>query len=213
MLRLVVLISGNGGNLQAILENIQRGFLQAEVAAVISNNPDAFGLERARSFGVPAIVCDHKAFANRRDFEIALEKHINHYAPDYIVLAGFMRILSADFIATYPHRILNIHPALLPRHKGLHTHRQVLASGDSQHGATVHVVTPELDAGQLLAHSTLPVLDSDTESSLQARVFQLEHRLYSQVLAWLSEGRLHYDEHTDAFLFDQQTLPPQGRLV
>lgn len=210
MLNLVVLISGNGGNLQSILDHISSGKLKATIKAVISDNADAFGLERARKAHINTLVCERQTFDSRKAFETALRHHIDALEPDYVVLAGFMRVLSADFVQAYPQGILNIHPSLLPKYKGLHTHQRVLEAGDKQHGATVHVVTPELDSGQLLAYSSLEVLEEDTVSSLQQRVFELEHRLYPQVLIWLSEGQLYYDRHTNGFCFNQKALPAQG---
>ncbi len=188
MKSVVILISGRGSNMEAIL----RARLPLEIRAVISNRPDAGGLATARSHGIPARAIDHRGFASRDAFDAALAEAIDSYSPDFIVLAGFMRILTAEFIARYPRRIVNIHPSLLPAFPGLHTHRQALDSGVKIHGATVHFVTPALDHGPIILQAAVPVMGDDTEDSLAARVLAQEHRIYPQALRWLCEGRLEF---------------------
>ncbi|WML92491.1 phosphoribosylglycinamide formyltransferase [Thiothrix lacustris] len=187
---LVVLISGSGSNLQAILKAIQTGRLQARIAAVISNRPDVYGLQRAAEAGIPTAVVDHTAFANRDGFDETLQQQIDSFKPDLVVLAGFMRILTPAFVRHYQGRMLNIHPSLLPLYKGIHTHRRVLEDGGDEHGVSVHFVTPELDGGPLIMQAKVPVLPSDSETSLAERVQVQEHVIYPQVVKWFVEGRL-----------------------
>ncbi len=188
-LSVVVLISGSGSNLQAII-NDAAGELPAKVAAVISNREDAYGLERARTAGIETRVLNHKPYANREAYDRALIKLIDSFQPDLVVLAGFMRILSPLFVQHYQGRLLNIHPSLLPRHKGLHTHRQALEAGDTVHGASVHFVTEELDGGPVILQAKVPVEAGDTEEQLAARVLKQEHIIYPQVISWFAEGRI-----------------------
>ncbi len=192
-LRLVVLISGRGSNLQAILDQSISGELPAEVVAVISNQPGVYGLERARRVGVPALELDHRNFADRPDFESALINLMDDYQPDLVILAGFMRILTAGFTEHYRGRLLNIHPSLLPKFQGLHTHEKALAAGETEHGATIHFVTAELDGGPLIVQARVPVLPDDDPDRLAGRVLAQEHRLYPQAIRWLAEGRLKLD--------------------
>ncbi len=184
----VILISGRGSNMRSIVE-ARTGL---RVKAVISNRPEAQGLEWARSQGIPAITVDHKAHATREAFDAALADEIDRHAPDLILLAGFMRILTPAFMARYPRRILNIHPSLLPSFPGLHTHRRALDAGVKLHGCTVHVVTSALDAGPIVAQAAVPVLAGDTEESLAARVLEAEHRIYPQVVRWFLEGKVEF---------------------
>jgi phosphoribosylglycinamide formyltransferase 1 len=189
MLSIVILISGRGSNMEAIL----RAALPIRVRAVIANRPDAAGLATAGAAGIDTAIVDHKSFATRDAFDDALANVIDDYQPDYIVLAGFMRVLGSAFIARFRHRILNIHPSLLPAFPGLHTHEQALHAGVRLHGATVHVVTPELDHGPILAQAAVPVLADDTASSLAARVLAQEHRMYPEVLRLLATGDIKID--------------------
>jgi len=184
----VVLISGRGSNMRSIVE-ARTGL---DVKAVISNRPDAPGLAWARSQGLPAIALDHKAHATREAFDAELAAAIERLAPDLVLLAGFMRILTPEFIARFPRRILNIHPSLLPAFPGLHTHRRALEAGVKLHGCTVHLVTPELDSGPIVAQAAVPVLRGDTEETLAARVLEAEHRVYPQVVRWFLEDRVEF---------------------
>lgn len=184
----VILISGRGSNMQALVE-AKPGL---DFRAVIANRPAAGGLEWAASRGIATRVVDHKAFASREAFDAALAQAIDAHAPDYLFLAGFMRILTAGFIDRYPRRILNIHPSLLPSYPGLDTHRRAIEAGVKLHGATVHFVTPALDHGPILVQAAVPVLDGDTEEALAARVLAQEHRIYPQAARWLAEGRVEF---------------------
>jgi phosphoribosylglycinamide formyltransferase-1 len=161
-----------------------------EVRAVISNRPDAAGLEWARGQGLETQVVDHRGFGSREAFDAALAEAIGQRAPDYLLLAGFMRILTQGFVERFPNRILNIHPSLLPAFTGLHTHRRALAEGVKLHGATVHFVTPELDHGPIIVQGAVPVMPGDTEEALAARVLAVEHRIYPQAARWLVEDRV-----------------------
>ena len=183
---IVILISGRGSNMDAILD----AGLPLTIKAVISNRPDASGLVSASQRGVTTRVVDHKSHASREAFDAALANTIDRFAPDYIVLAGFMRVLTEGFVNRYPQRILNIHPSLLPAFPGLHTHRQALAAGVKNHGATVHFVVPRLDHGPVIVQATVPVLPGDDEAALGQRVLAVEHQIYPQALRWLAEGRV-----------------------
>lgn len=189
-IRLVVLISGRGSNLQAILDQAASGTLPAEVAAVISNRPGVQGLERAQRAGVPTLELDHKPYADRPAFEAALIERIDQYQPDLVILAGFMRVLTAGFTEHYRGRLFNIHPSLLPKFRGLHTHERAIAAGESEHGASIHFVTAELDGGPVIVQARVPVLPDDDPDTLAARVLEQEHRLYPQAIRWFAEGRL-----------------------
>lgn len=196
-LRLLVLISGRGSNLLAIARACHDGRLNATVVGVRSDVADAPGLESARALGLDA---DAVPFVPpRAAFERSLMQSIDACRPDLVVLAGFMRVLSADFVAHYPQGILNIHPSLLPEYKGLHTHERVLAAGEWQHGASVHLVTAALDGGPLLMQARVPVLATDTPATLSARVQIEEHKLYPLVLQRIAEGRLTWDDGTPRF--------------
>ncbi len=186
MKSIVILISGRGSNMEAIVN----AALPVEIRAVIANRPDAKGLQFADAHGIATDVVDHKAFAARENFDVALANAIERHHPDFIVLAGFMRVLSETFIAQFANRIVNIHPSLLPAFPGLHTHRQALLAGVKLHGATVHFVTPTLDHGPIIAQAAVPVMPNDTEAILAARVLVQEHRIYPMALKWLAEGRL-----------------------
>lgn len=193
MKNLVILISGSGSNMQAIVQTALRddwpGRLQARVAAVISNRPDCGGLQKARAMGVATEVVDHRAFATlpepRKAFDAALADVIDRHAPDLLVLAGFMRILTPDFVRRFSGRMVNVHPSLLPAFAGLHTHRRAIEAGCRIAGATVHRVTEELDHGPILDQVVVPVLRGDDEVSLAARVLSQEHRMYPRVIAQL----------------------------
>lgn len=191
-LPIVVLISGSGSNLQALIDSSQNG-APFEVVAVISNRDDAYGLERARSTGITTATLPFQGFESREAYDSALQQLIDGFKPELVVLAGFMRILTDDFVDHYSGRMVNIHPSLLPRHRGLHTHARAIEAGDREHGATVHFVTPELDAGPIIIQAEVPVLNTDTPEQLAARVLEQEHRIYPQAVSWFAEGRLTLD--------------------
>jgi phosphoribosylglycinamide formyltransferase-1 len=194
-LPLVVLVSGSGSNLQAIIDQATQD-LPVEIRAVISNRQDAYGLERARKAGIETRVLDHKPYPDRESYDQALIQLIDEFQPRAVALAGFMRILSAGFVHHYRGRLFNIHPSLLPKYRGLHTHRKALEAGDKTHGASVHFVTEELDGGPLVLQVRVPVEEGDTEESLGARVLTQEHVIYPQVLRWFAEGRIQMgDDH------------------
>jgi phosphoribosylglycinamide formyltransferase-1 len=182
MKNIVILISGGGSNMAAIVRAARQEQWPARIAAVISNKADAGGLQFAAEQGIPTVVVDHMHYASREAFDGALREAIDAYAPDLVVLAGFMRILTAPFVEHYAGRMLNIHPSLLPKYPGLHTHRQALAAGDAQHGATVHVVTAELDHGPMLDQAVIDILPGDTETSLAQRLLVEEHKLYPRAI-------------------------------
>jgi phosphoribosylglycinamide formyltransferase-1 len=190
-----VLISGRGSNLQAIIDAIRDGRLDARVAIVISNRADAPGLERARAAGVDTLVRDHKAWPSREAYETVLVEDLRARHVDLVCLAGFMRLLGVTFVNAFPDRILNVHPALLPSFPGLHAQRQAVEHGVKISGATVHVVTADLDAGPIILQASVPVLDADTEDSLSARILEAEHRIYPEAIqrllngAWRVDGR------------------------
>ena len=213
-IRLVVLISGRGSNLQAILDQAASGELPVEVAAVISNRPGVAGLERARQAGVPALELDHKNFPDRPTFEAALIELIDRHRPDLVALAGFMRLLTAGFTEHYQGRLLNIHPSLLPKFRGLHTHERALAAGETEHGASIHFVTAELDGGPVIVQARVPVLPGDDPDTLAARVLEQEHRLYPLAIRWFAEGRLRLREERVWFdgkpLVEPLRMPPCG---
>lgn len=206
----VVLISGSGSNLQALIDAIAAG-LPARIGAVISNRADAYGLVRAQNAGIATAVLDHKGFDGREAFDRALIERIDAQRPDLVVLAGFMRILSAEFVRHYAGRLLNIHPSLLPRYKGLHTHQRALEAGDAEHGCSVHFVTEELDGGPLVVQAVVPVLNGDTPDSLAQRVQRGEHHIYPLAVRWFAEGRLRLGEQ--GVELDGQPLPASGRQV
>jgi len=210
-LNLVVLISGSGSNLQALIDAVQTGALPVRIQAVIANNPDAFGLERARRAGIEARVLNHQDFSNRDSFDAALMDLIDRFAPGLVVLAGFMRILTPGFVTHYQGRLLNIHPSLLPKYRGLHTHERVLAAGDHEHGATVHFVTEELDGGPAILQARVPVEPGDDAAQLAARVLTQEHRIYPQVVRWFAQGRLLLSDDGRPRL-DGESLPAPLRL-
>lgn len=193
MKNIVILISGRGSNMEALIAARDAGLLPVNIAAVISNRPDAAGLATAAQAGIATCHLDHKAFAGREAFDAALAACIDGFSPDLVVLAGFMRILGEGFVRHYEGRLMNIHPSLLPSFPGLHTHQRALEEGVRIHGCTVHFVTPTLDHGPVIIQAAVPVLDSDSESSLAARVLRQEHRIYPQAVRWFAEGRLHLD--------------------
>lgn len=203
---IVVLISGNGTNLLALIEaSVTSNF---KISAVISNNPEAFGLQRAERDNIPTLTIDHHDYSSREQFDLALIEAIDKINPGLIVLAGFMRILSEKFVQHYRGRILNIHPSLLPKYMGTNTHQRVLAAGETEHGVSIHFVTEELDGGPVIAQTTVPVYAADTPEELAARVAVKEHSLYPRVVSWFANDRLHMQDN-HAYL-DQEKLPPTG---
>lgn len=209
-IRLVILISGRGSNLQAILEQAASGVLAVEIAAVISNRPGVLGLERARQAKVPALTLDHKDYSDRRAFETALMTLIDGYQPDLVILAGFMRILTPQFTEHYRGCLLNIHPSLLPKFRGLHTHERAIAAGETEHGASIHFVTAELDGGPVIVQAHVPVHSGDDADTLAARVLEQEHRLYPQAIRWFAESRLRLTG--EQVFFDGHPLAQPLRL-
>ena len=190
LLRVVVLVSGRGSNLKAIAAAADAGALPIRIAAVVSDRADAGALDWARDRGIPAAVLSPRDFADRAAYGRALGDLVEGYAPQLVVLAGFMRILSDDFVLRFAGRMLNIHPSLLPRYPGLHTHRRALEAGDREHGASVHFVTPELDGGPVVLQARVPVLPGDDEDTLAARVLREEHVIYPRCVGWFAAGRL-----------------------
>lgn len=189
MAPIAILISGNGSNLQAIIDAIDAG-LPAKIVVVVSNKADAYGLERAKNAHIPTEVLSHQEYKTREAYDEALKMLLEKYQPKLIVLAGFMRILTPKFVNHFKNRILNIHPSLLPKYPGLHTHTQVLENGDKTHGITVHIVTTELDAGPILGQAEFEVAPEDTEDTLKQKVQKLEHQLYPEVIMkWIKDHR------------------------
>ena len=192
-LRVAVLISGRGSNMVSLIEAAKAADYPAAIVLVISNNPDAAGLAYAREAGIPTAVVDHRPFReNRTAFEQALDAQLDAHRIDLLCLAGFMRLLTADFVRRWSGRMLNIHPALLPQFKGLHTHRRALEAGAREHGATVHFVVPEMDSGPIVLQGSVPVREGDTEETLARRVLEVEHRIYPQALRMVAEGRAKF---------------------
>lgn len=189
--RFVILISGQGSNMQAIVRACQSGECAADVVAVIASRADTPGLTWATALGIQTLGLPHTAYPNRDAFDAALADAIEQFAPDYILLAGFMRVLTPRFVERFAGRLINIHPSLLPSFPGLHTHAQALATGVQSHGCTVHFVTPVLDHGPIIAQGVVPVLSQDTPESLASRVLGMEHIIYPQVAVWLAQGRVH----------------------
>ncbi len=206
--RLAVLISGSGTNLQAIIDQIQAGDLDAEIVLVLSNRADASGLQRAQAAGIATATVAHGDYPDRLQFDQAMIARIDAYQPDTVVLAGFMRILTPTFVRHYAGRLINIHPSLLPRYPGLNTHQRALQAGDSEHGCSIHFVTEELDGGPVIAQAVVPVRPNDTVESLSKRVQLSEHQLYPLVLDWRSQDRVSLTDK--GVLLDDQLLPPQG---
>ncbi|KVC53832.1 phosphoribosylglycinamide formyltransferase [Burkholderia stagnalis] len=193
MKKLVILISGRGSNMEAIVRACAQERWPAQVAAVIANRPDAAGLAFAASHGIATAVVDHRSFDDRDSFDAALADEIDRFAPDLVILAGFMRILTPAFVRRYEGRMLNIHPSLLPSFKGIHTHQAALDAGCALHGATVHFVIPELDSGAIVAQGAVPVRAGDDAAALAQRVLALEHVLYPRAVRWFVDGRLRLD--------------------
>ena len=203
---IVVLISGSGSNLQALIDaSTDADFT---ISAVLSNRPQAYGLERAARSGITTRVIDHTDYSDRAEFDTALLNAIEDYQPRLVVLAGFMRLLGGEFVRHFAGRIINIHPSLLPKYPGTNTHQRAIDAGDTEHGVSVHFVTEEMDGGPIIAQERVPVLPEDTAEQLAARVLEREHQLYPAVVRWFAAGRLQMnDNHA---LLDDTLLPPQG---
>ncbi len=208
MKRILVLISGNGSNLQTILDSCADGKIAGQVVGVISNKADAYGLVRAKEAGVATAILAQQQFASREEYDAALLALMNDYQPDLVVLAGFMRILSADLVRHFAGRMVNIHPSLLPKYQGLHTHQRAIDAGDDEHGASVHFVTEELDGGPVILQARVPIFEGDTAEEVAARVQVQEHSIYPLVVQWFCEGRLQMLEA--AALLDGALLGPAG---
>ena len=187
---IVVLISGSGSNLQAIIDAVAASDLAVEIRAVVSNRPGAAGLDRAHRAGIPARVLDHRGFPDRDAFDAALAALVDAYHPALVVLAGFMRVLTGAFVAHYEGRLINIHPSLLPEFPGLDTHRRALAAGVKEHGVSVHFVAPEVDGGPIIAQARVPVLEGDDPDTLARRVLEREHEILPDAIGWFAQGRL-----------------------
>lgn len=207
MTSIVILISGRGSNMEAIVNAAKNEAWPAKIAAVISNRPEAGGLDFARSHGIETAVLDHRAYTDRASFDAQLVELIDSFKPDLVVLAGFMRILTGDFVRHYEGRLLNIHPSLLPLFPGLHTHEQALEAGVAEHGATVHFVTEALDHGPMVIQASVPVLPGDTPDSLAQRVLKQEHVIYPRAVRWFIDNRLS--------ISDNRVLvsPPEAQLL
>jgi len=201
---MAVLISGGGSNLQSIIDHVTKNNIHAEIACVISNNPDAYGLVRAEKANIPTHVIDHKTHNSREAFDAELVNTLAVYNIKLIVLAGFMRVLSPTFINEYSENILNIHPSLLPEYPGLHTHKRVLNAGDKEHGCSVHFVTAALDEGPLVIQAKVAVEKTDTVETVAARVLEKEHIIYPLAVKWFCESRLTLNE--DQPYFDNELL-------
>lgn len=207
----VVLISGSGSNLQAIIDEVTAGELPLEIAAVISNVPEAYGIQRAEEAEIKTHSLDHRKFAQRELFDAELIRTIEQYQPDIVVLAGFMRILSNDFVNRYLGKLVNIHPSLLPKYPGLNTHQRAIDAQDKHHGVTIHYVIPELDAGPNIVQAKVEITENDTPETLASRVQQQEHVIYPIVLKWFSEGRLALNGNHATL--DGQQLPDTGLVL
>ncbi|WDE10055.1 phosphoribosylglycinamide formyltransferase [Thalassomonas haliotis] len=206
--RILVLISGSGSNLQALLDASRADDYPGEVVAVIANKADAYGLTRAENAGVDAIALSHTSFGSREAYDQALIEKIDAYQPDLVVLAGFMRILTPGFVQHYSGKLLNIHPSLLPKYQGLNTHQRAIDAGDREHGVSVHFVTEELDGGPVILQAKVPVFPEDQASDLASRVHEQEHRIYPLVVKWFCQQRLCM--LNDQALLDNQPLPLSG---
>ncbi len=208
---IVVLVSGNGSNLQAIIDQVEQNKINGRVTAVIANKASAYGLTRAEQAGIPGIFIDHKSFDSRDAYDTKMMEVIDQYQPDLIVLAGFMRILTPAFVDHYQGRMLNIHPSLLPKYKGLDTHQRAIDAGDHEHGASVHFVTPELDGGPVVLQSKVPIFSEQDPVELAERVQEQERKMYPLVVSWFCDGRLIMLENKA--ILDGETLSEMGHAI
>lgn len=207
-MRIVVLISGSGSNLQALLDACSDGRIQGQIVAVISNKAGVKGLSRAAAAGVPSQVLEHTHYPSREAFDAALQQCIQSHHPDLIVLAGFMRILTPEFVSQFEGKLINIHPSLLPKFPGLHTHQRALEAGETEHGASVHFVTGELDGGPIIIQGRVPVLPEDTAETLAARVLEQEHIIFPQAVQACLSGQVRYQN--GCAQWQGQPLAPTG---
>jgi phosphoribosylglycinamide formyltransferase-1 len=206
-LRVAVLISGSGSNLQAIIDGRDAGTLDIDIAAVVSNQPNAYGLQRARNAGIDTHCLQHSKFTDRESFDNAMAQLLGQYRPELVLLAGFMRVLTAKFVAEFEGKLLNIHPSLLPLYPGLDTHRRVLEAGDTWHGSTVHYVSEELDGGPAIIQGRVRVEREDEPDTLAQRVLKVEHRIYPRAVQLISEGRVRYADKL-AWLDGKRIIEP-----
>ncbi len=212
MKNIVILISGRGSNMQAIVKKCQQENWNAKLSAVISNRADAAGLSFAQESGIPTAVLSHKDFPDRASYDAALVEIVDSYQPDIVVLAGFMRILTSEFVEHYQGRLLNIHPSLLPNFRGLHTHQQAIDAGVRVHGATVHFVTSELDGGPIIAQAVVPVMPDDDEDTLADRVLEQEHKIFPRVVKWMVDDLLKTTEEGKV-VFDKRVVEELGYVI
>lgn len=208
---LAILISGNGSNLQAIIDAIAANKLSAQISVVLSDRSDALGLERAKKAGIETVILEPKNYITREDFDLALKNKLDKYSPDLVILAGFMRILSGFFVRAFKGHLINIHPALLPKYKGLNTYQKALDAREKEHGTTVHLVTEALDGGPIIAQSKLSIAPGETLESLKKRTQLLEHHLYPEVIRWFAEGKL--EVLPQGIFFEGKEIPFGGILV
>lgn len=208
MKNIVILISGGGTNLQAIIDAIEVGNVPGKICAVISNKAQAYGLKRAANYGITQHVIDHKAFPDRESFDASLKQQIEVYQPDIVVLAGFMRILTDDFVTHFLGRLINIHPSLLPKFKGLNTHARAISTGEKFHGASVHFVTPELDDGPVIVQCLVPIIDKETEDSLKVKVHKVEHLIYPYAVKLICENKIKMNSNGVQYM--DELLPETG---
>ena len=206
--RIVVLISGSGSNLQAIIDACKNQQIAADIAMVISNRPNVYGLQRAEQAGIANTCIDHTAFASRDSFDQALSEKLNAINPNLIVLAGFMRILTPEFVTNFHGKLVNIHPSLLPKYPGLNTHQRAIDDGESQAGVTVHFVTAELDGGPAIIQAPVAIENNDDAASLAAKVLIEEHKIYPRAISWFIDGRLSLTN--GKAILDNETLPTHG---
>ncbi len=206
-IKAAVLISGGGSNLQAFIDQVAQGTLNIEISLVVSNVADAYGLERARNANIEHDCIDHKAYSSREAFDQALMARIDQVQPDIVILAGFMRILTAEFVNHYANRLVNIHPSLLPKFTGVNTHQRAIDAGEQWHGASIHFVIPELDAGPVILQGRLPITPKDDAESLQQRIHKIEHQLYPLAIQWFAQNRLSIEN--DQVLLDGETSAQQ----
>ncbi len=204
-----VLVSGSGSNLQSIIDNIEKGLLDAKISVVVSNNPDAYALERSKKHGIPAVVIDHTAFQTREDFDRELVATLKTYPVELVVLAGFMRVLTPVFVDAFPRKVMNIHPALLPAFPGTHVQQKAISYGAKFSGCTVHFVDSGVDTGPIIIQSVVPIYDSDDEHALAARILREEHRIYPQAIQYYAEGKLDIRERRVYIRNGKETeMPP-----